>query len=296
MAALLGAVEAGGTKFVLGLRRGEMLLEHAAVPTGDPVSTLAVVARFFGDARARHGAVAAMGLASFGPIELDRQSARFGQITGSPKRDWDGFDLVSALAACGGAPVAVDTDVNAAALAEGRKGSCQGLERHCYVTVGTGIGVGFVEGGQCSRAVPHAEAGHILVPSAPEDGFSGNCPYHGRCLEGMASGPAIARRWQCDPRELAADHPAWAIEAHYLAALCVNLAYVFRPQRIVLGGGVGGAPGLIGKVRKAFAEMLAGYAAGAYAGDPDSYIAPPMLVDPPPGLEGAFLLAESLVP
>lgn len=294
MTGLVGGVEAGGTKFLMGLRRGKETIAQARVATLRPDDTMAEVARFFAEARERHGAPDAVGLATFGPVELDRASALFGHLVDTPKPGWDRYDICSALAAASGAPVAIETDVNAAAFAEGRVGSCSNLQRYCYVTVGTGIGVGFVEDGRPARAFPHPEAGHIRVGRAPGDDFKGHCPFHGDCVEGLASGPAMEARWGVTGSDLPSDHPAWAAETHYLAALCANLTYVFRPQRIVLSGGVLNAAFLLHRVREEFARMINGYAPGPYANDPSSYLAAPALDDPSPGLVGAFLLAEDL--
>ena len=294
MEAIVGGVEAGGTKFLLGVRRGGAVLAQARVDTRDPDATMRDVARFFEAARAEHGQPAAVGLATFGPVELDPANARYGRIVDTPKPGWDGFDIRGALAAATAAPVAIETDVNAAAWAEGLRGACRGLERHCYVTVGTGIGVGFVEDGHPARAFPHPEAGHLRVGRAAGDDFPGLCPYHGDCLEGLACGPAMTARWGASGSQLPAGHAAWDFEAHYIAALCVNLSYAYRPQRIILGGGVFNAAHLMGHVRSAFTALLGGYAPGPHAASPLTYLAPPALVDPSPGLEGAFLLGERL--
>lgn len=294
MTALVGGVEAGGTKFLLGLRRGTEMIAEARVATGQPDDTMAQVAQFFAASRERHGTPEAVGLATFGPVELDRSSPLYGHLVDTPKPGWDRYDIRSALAAASGAPVAIETDVNGAALAEGSAGSCQGLERYCYVTVGTGIGVGFVEDGRPARAFPHSEAGHMRVGRAPGDDYPGHCPFHGDCVEGLASGPAMKARWGMTGSSLPSDHAAWKIETYYLAALCANLTYTFRPQRLVLSGGVFNAPFLLDRVREELARMLNGYAPGPYAGDPVTYLVAPVLDDPSPGLVGAFLLAEDL--
>ena len=292
---LIGGIEAGGTKFLLGLRRGTRMIAQTRVETTQPAETMAEVAAFFADAREQHGPPDAVGLATFGPVELDRSSSLFGHIVDTPKPGWDRFDIRSAVAAAADAPVVMETDVNAAAFAEGCAGSCQGLQRYCYVTVGTGIGVGFVEDGQPARAYPHAEAGHIRVGRAQGDDFAGICPYHNDCIEGLACGPAMKARWGVTGSALSEDHPAWTFESFYVAALCANLTYIFRPQRIVLAGGVFNAPFLLERVRETFARQLNRYAPGPYAGDPATYLVAPELDDPSPGLVGAFLLAEDLV-
>lgn len=295
MTALLGGIEAGGTKFVLGVRRGTGLIARTRVATTQPAETMAEVADFFAAIRQQHGALAAVGLATFGPVGLDQASADYGCLVDTPKPGWAGFDIRTAVSHAAGAPCTIETDVNAAALAEGREGACRGLQRHCYVTVGTGIGVGFIEDGRPARAHPHAEAGHMRVGRAAGDLYAGHCPYHRDCLEGLACGPAMAARWGVEGSRLPADHQAWDFQTHYLAALCANLTYTFRPQRIVLAGGVFNAPFLLGRVRQAFAELLNGYAPGEYAGDAATYLAAPVLDDPSPGLVGAFMLAQELV-
>lgn len=294
MTALLGGIEAGGTKFVLGVRRGSELLAQARVPTTRPEDTMAEVGAFFATVRRQHGALAALGLATFGPVGTDQAQAQYGRLIDTPKPGWAGFDILTAAVRAADAPCTIETDVNAAALAEGRDGACRGLQRHCYVTVGTGIGVGFIEEGHPARAHPHAEAGHMRVGRAPGDLYAGHCPYHGDCLEGLACGPAVAARWGVEGSQLPAGHQAWDFQAHYLAVMCANLTYTFRPQRIVLAGGVFNAPFLLGRVQQAFTALLNGYAPGEYAGDAATYLVPPVLHDPSPGLAGAFLLAEKL--
>ncbi|MBV8972244.1 MAG: ROK family protein [Sphingomonadaceae bacterium] len=283
---MLAAVEAGGTKFLCALVRDTVTIARMRIVTADPDATFAAVAAFFAD---RLGPIAAAGVASFGPIDLDPASPGYGRLTTTPKPGWSGVDLLGRVRAIVGAPVAVDTDVNAAAVAEARAGGIDG--RLAYVTVGTGIGVGVAERG---RPLPgaHAEGGHIRVPRAPDDAFAGTCPWHGDCLEGLAAGPALAMRWGVPAEALAADHPAWAVEAHYLAALCLSLTYLIRPERIVLGGGVAAMPGLHDRVRARFAALAAGYALDRHSARPAAYIVPPRLADA--GLHGALLLAEAL--
>jgi fructokinase len=241
---------------------------------------------------ARLGPITAGAIASFGPLDLDRGSRQFGALTGTPKPGWTSFNVLGAFAEAIRAPAALDTDVNCAALAELRHGAGRGLDRLCYVTIGTGIGVGIVEQDRNNPGAAHPEAGHIRVPHAPDDYFAGICPAHTDCLEGLASGPAMAARWGKNAEHLPADHLAWAHEAHYIASLCVNLAYTVRPQRIVLGGGVMEQSSLIGAVRARFVAMAAGYALDRYSDDPGTYLCAPHLTDPSPGLVGAFELAR----
>ncbi|QQV77638.1 ROK family protein [Sphingomonas aliaeris] len=193
------------------------------------------------------------------------------------------------------APVAIDTDVQCAALAELRNGAGIGLDRLCYVTIGTGIGVGYADRHRMDTDGSRPEAGHIRVPRAPGDeGFAGACPYHHDCLEGLACGPAMAERWDVAAENLPDDHPGWDHQAHYAACLCVNLTYSVRPDRIVLGGGVMERPGLHDRVRAQFDRMMAGYALDRRSADPATFIAPPVLNEPSPGLVGALMLARTV--
>ena len=195
------------------------------------------------------------------------------------------------------APTEIDTDVNCAGLAEAKLGAGRGLERICYVTVGTGIGVGFIENGRPLGGVGHPEAGHMRIPRAIwDEGFAGICPYHGDCLEGLACGPAIQARWHQEAEQLGDSHVAWEFEAHYLGSLCVNLMYMLRPQRIILGGGVMGRTILYDRVRNQFRQMMAGYSLDRWSADADSFISAPALAEPSPGLVGAFELARQAVP
>lgn len=289
------AVEAGGTKFLCALVNDrDAVLAQTQIATSDPDTTFNEMRAFFQSAIAQHGQPVSTGLATFGPVDLDPQSQHYGCIQGTPKLGWDGANIRGALMEATGTPVAIETDVNAAALAEGHNGAAQDLSNYAYVTVGTGIGVGIVAGNAVLPALPHTEVGHIRVPHARGDDFAGICRYHGDCLEGLASGPAMKARWGEDAAGLAADHPAWTVASHYLAALCVNLTYMVRCERIILGGGVMNAPHLIARIRTNFSAMMAGYACGPFASDPESYIAPPKLLDPSPGLQGAVLLARTI--
>lgn len=296
VAPLVAAVEAGGTKMlcVVASGGGEVLAQ-VRIATGEPDATFAAMAAFFAAERQKHGPVRAGGIASFGPLDLDRGSPHYGRLTTTPKPGWAGVDMLGQVAGMLDAPVAIDTDVACAALAEARAGAGHGLDRLCYVTVGTGIGVGFFEHGHSVGGAGHPEVGHIRVPRAPGDeSFAGVCPYHGDCLEGLASGPALAARWGGGAEHLPEDHVAWHQQAHYIACLCINLTYTARPQRIVLGGGVMERAGLYDRVRTRFAELMGGYAPDRWSGDPASYIAVPMLREPSPGVAGALMLAQKV--
>ena len=202
--------------------------------------------------------MAAIGLAWFGPLDLDRRSPTYGFVTTTPKPGWQRADVAGAFRAVG-VPVTIDTDVNAAALGEYRWGAGRGADPFVYVTVGTGIGGGAIVHGRPLHGLGHPEMGHIAVPRDPADPFAGACPYHGACLEGLASGVALRNRWGTAPETLPAQHEAWRLQARYLALGIVAITAVLTPQRIVLGGGVMHAPGLLERVRTETAATLAGY-------------------------------------
>ncbi len=258
----LGAVEAGGTKvFCLVGSDPDHIVAQTRIPTRQPAGTLAAVLAFFQQEVACGGPLAAIGIASFGPLELRRSHPRYGLITSSPKPGWSDVDMVGPVRTALGVPVGFDTDVNAAALAEGRWGTARGLDTFVYLTVGTGIGGGAVVDGGVIHGLGHPEMGHVSVPRQPGDAFAGHCPFHGACLEGMASGAAIAARWGRPAELLDGDtlRAAVQLEAAYLAAGLCNIVYATAPQRIVIGGSVAGLPGLFPLVRANLSEMLAGY-------------------------------------
>ena len=254
---LLGGIEAGGTKFVLAVAEDPVrILASHTIPTLSPRETLAQALAWF-DAQ---GPVQSVGIASFGPVELDRSSERWGHIGTTPKRGWSGFDLAGTMARHTGAPVAIQTDVNGAALAEFELGAGRGARSLAYVTVGTGIGGGFVIDGRIVHGAGHPELGHIYPRRSQDDTcFTGHCPFHGDCLEGLASGPAIQARWGQSLSELAPDHPAHGIVAHQLAQMCHTVFASMAVETIVLGGGVMQTPGLLERVVARSRELDAGY-------------------------------------
>ncbi len=255
---MLGAIEAGGTKFVLavGTAPGE-LAARQTLPTTSPQETLAAAAQWL----SQHGPLQALGIGSFGPVELDRAAPGWGHITNTPKPGWAGCDMAGFFAKTLGSPVAFDTDVNAAALAEAAaRPGCGAL---AYVTIGTGIGGGLVIGGAPVHGLAHPEMGHIIPRRHPADTeFAGICPHHGDCLEGLACGPAIAARWGASLSQLPADHAAHAIIADYVAQLCHTLLALTAAEVIVLGGGVTKTPGLIARIAHRTAAIGAGYLPG----------------------------------
>lgn len=287
---LFGCVEAGGTKFVLGVARAhDAVLRTHRIPTTGPEETLAAALAFFRQAAEELGAFAAFGIASFGPIDLDRLSPGWGRITDTPKVGWSGTGLAGAFGRAFSCPIGFDTDVNAAALAESLWGACVGADIAIYVTVGTGVGGGALVEERPIHGHRHPEMGHIPLRRHPQDrDFAGICPFHGDCLEGLASGPAIHARWGASLSDLAPDHIGHDVVAFYLAQLVVAQQAILSPRRIVLGGGVMATPGLVDRIR-AQAERLA----GGYFGTADyaALVVPPALGDRS-GLLGALALAQ----
>ena len=289
---LYAAIEAGGTKFVCAIGTADgRLLESTRFATRAPAETLGAALDFFLDAGPRHGRLRALGIASFGPLELDPRAPAYGRLLRTPKLAWRDADLRAPFAALD-IPIALDTDVNAAALAENIWGAGRGLESLAYVTVGTGIGGGIVVHGRSLRGLLHPEVGHIHPRRHPQDtGFDGVCPHHGDCLEGLASGPAIVARLGHELRAAAPDHPIWALEADYLGQLCAQLALTVSPQRIVLGGGVMQHAHLFAPIRERTRHWLGDYLArDAVEREIADYIVPPGL-DDRSGILGALRLA-----
>ena len=286
---LLGAVEAGGTKFRCAVASPDLtIVDSRYVLTTDPDTTLAAVAEFF----ERFEPVAALGIASFGPVELDPDSPGYGSVGDTPKPGWSGTPILGQLAEVLGVPAGIQTDVEAAAVAEQTLGPEPRPECLAYVTVGTGIGAAVAVGGAPWRGRHHSELGHIPVRRAGGDDYPGRCPFHRDCLEGMACGPAIGERWGLDPAEAGRRDDVWQLEARYLAQLVRVLAYSFAPDRIVFGGGVGSRPGLAEMIRTESLADLGGYADYRTAGD--RFVTAPALGDDS-GLLGATLLARSLL-
>jgi fructokinase len=253
---ILGGIEAGGTHWSCAVGDGAGTIERSeSFATTTPEETIARAVAFF----ERNGPPSALGVGCFGPIELHRSSPRWGRITTTPKRGWSDTDVVAMLRAELDVPTAFETDVNAAAVGEWRWGAGRGLQTFSYVTVGTGIGGGVVADGRPLHGLVHPEIGHMRVPhDRGRDPFPGSCPFHGDCLEGLASGEALRQRWGVPGEEL--DRPeAWELEADYLALGLANLVLTLSPERIVLGGGVAGTPGLLALVRDRLPEVLAGY-------------------------------------
>ncbi len=286
---MFGGIEAGGTKFVCGMGTGPDDLKLGWFPTSSPDETVQSVAAFFGDAR-----MSAVGIGSFGPVDLRTGSPTFGYITSTPKLEWQYYDLAGSVGRALRVPVGFDTDVNAAALGEARWGAARGVSDFLYLTVGTGIGGGAMVHGELVHGLVHPEMGHIRVPhDLAMDPYPGGCPYHGDCLEGLASGPAMEERWGVPARELPVDHPGWALEAHYLALGLATWVCTLSPERIVIGGGVMQQQHLFPMVRRELARLLNGYVrAGALADEIDQYVVAPQLGNRS-GVLGAIVLAEN---
>ncbi len=293
MSIAYGGIEAGGTKFVCVVGTGPHDVRAITrFDTHEPGPTLDRAVAFF---RGHLASLKAIGIASFGPVELRRGHPSYGSIIATPKPGWSGTDVVGPIRDGLGLPVAFDSDVNGAALAEGRWGAAEGLDTFVYLTVGTGIGGGAIIGGRTAHGLVHPEMGHISVPRQPGDTHHGLCPFHGDCLEGMASGPAIAARWGRRAEHLAGEELQRAVEleAAYLAAGLRTIVYTLAPERIVLGGGVSDLPGLFPALRANLTETL-----GSYPGLPEhsseGFVVPAALGDMA-GPAGALALAERAV-
>lgn len=292
---LYGAVEGGGTKFVCAVGHSPSgLLESITVPTAEAGPTLESCVDFFRAAEVRHGRIAAFGISCFGPIELRPGSKAFGRMMATPKAGWSGVDVLAPIRAAFSAPIALDTDVGAAALAELRLGAGRGLASLAYVTVGTGIGGAVAPGVAASARLMHAEMGHIPVRRDPRDrNFAGVCPFHRDCLEGLASGPAIVARWGTTLDALPPDHEAREIVAGYLGQMVASIALTLSAERVVFGGGVMGDGQLLPQVRAAAARYLNGYLAPLNDEQRmTEYVSAPAL-GARAGIAGALLLAQA---
>lgn len=292
---LYGAIEGGGTKFVcaVGSASGE-LFARERFPTTTPEATLRQAITFFKQQEVlRTGRIAALGIASFGPVDLDPHSPHYGYITSTPKQGWADTDVVGTVqAAFPDIPIGFDTDVNGAALGEHQWGAAQSWDTLAYLTVGTGIGGGVIVQGQAAHGLIHPEIGHILVPRRSDDPLErGVCPFHGNCLEGLASGPALERRWNARGEHLPADHTAWDLEAYYLAVALESIMCILSPQGIVLGGSVPlRQPQLFPLIRRKVHDLLNGYLVHPRLDTLESYIVPAGLGHDA-GVKGALALA-----
>jgi fructokinase len=290
---MLGGIEAGGTKFVCGVGTGPSDLRTVEFQTTQPAETVERAVRFF--RQAGHGQLSAVGIGSFGPVDLKPQSPTFGYITTTPKLPWRNFDLAGEVCRALGTQVYFDTDVNAAALGEHYWGAAKDLDTFLYLTIGTGIGGGGMANGRLMHGMLHPEMGHLRIPhDLIADPYIGCCPSHGDCLEGLASGPALEARWgDCGP-DLPEEHPAWELEAQYLALGLANWICTLSPQRIIMGGGVMSRASLFPRVRLKVQALLNGYVQTPEILEAiDTYIVPPAL-GAKAGILGAIALAASV--
>ena len=258
----LAAIELGGTKAIALVAAEGRIIERESFPTAAPAETLLLLTDWI-EQRAGGEGFGGLGIASFGPVRLDRASSDFGRILKTPKPGWSDADVVSVLASRLQCPVAIDTDVNAAAAAEYRWGAARGCSSLAYITIGTGLGVGALVNGVPVHGRMHPEVGHLLLRRADGDRFAGTCPFHGDCIEGLISGPALAARLGEDPRGVVAADERWDPVAHDLAHLLASLLLTLSPQRILVGGGVGlGVPHLLPAAIARVPALLCGYLPG----------------------------------
>lgn len=280
---LVGAIEAGGTKFVCAVSDEQLeIKERVSIPTTTPEETMKAVFAFFDQYE-----LSAIGIGSFGPIDVNPQSETYGYITSTPKLAWQNYPFLLKVKERYNIPVGWTTDVNAAAYGEIKKGAARGKSSCIYITVGTGIGGGVVIDNHVIHGYGHPELGHILVRRHPEDEYAGTCPFHGDCLEGLAAGPAIEKRFGLKGQELDESHTAWDIEAYYLAQAMMNYTLVLSPEMIVLGGGVMKQAQLFPLIYKHYEQLMNGYVATPKL---ESYIVPCGLKDNA-GITGCLLLA-----
>lgn len=283
----LGAIEAGGTKFVCAIGNEDgTVLERASFPTTTPEETMGSVLAFF-----EGKGIEALGVGSFGPVDPNKKSPTYGYITTTPKPHWGNYNILGELKKHFDVPMEFDTDVNGAALGEATWGAAKGLESCLYITVGTGIGAGAVVGGKLVHGLTHPEMGHIFVRRNAEDAYEGKCPYHKDCLEGLAAGPAIEARWGVKGTELGTDHKAWELEADYLAQALMSYILILSPEKIIMGGGVMKQQQLFPLIHVRLQELLNGYVQKeeVRAGIAD-YVVYPQLGDNA-GICGALALA-----
>lgn len=292
---IYGGIEAGGTKFVCMLGNNpDQVLAQTRFPTTDPDETIGKAVEFFKN-NIGNNSLEAVGIGSFGPVDLDPDSEKYGHITTTPKPGWEDADISGRIQAALDLPVAFDTDVNAAAYGEHLWGAAKGIDPMVYITIGTGIGAGGIFNGKPMHGLVHPETGHMRLPHDWEDDpFPGICPYHGDCFEGLASGPAIKERWEKSGEKLPVDHPAWDLEATYIALALSNLICVLSPRRVVIGGGVMHQENLLPLVQQKVQDTLNGYIKSPeILNHIDRYVVLPGLGDRA-GVLGAIALAEKL--
>ncbi|GBG07554.1 fructokinase [Paenibacillus agaridevorans] len=272
----IGAIEGGGTKFVCGIGNEQGVIEdRISFPTEEPEKVMAAIIDYF-----RNKDVEAIGIGTFGPIDIDPASKTYGYVTTTPKPGWSGFPFLATLKESFDVPMGWDTDVNAAAYGEAVWGAAAGLDSCVYFTIGTGIGVGVYSEGRLVHGLAHPEGGHILPRRHPDDRYEGACPYHGDCLEGLAAGPSLEKRWGVKGSELAPDHPAWEMEAYYIGQAVTSTILLLSPKRIILGGGVMHQKQLLPLIRQEVQRNLNGYVqVNDIVNDINNYIVSPGLGD-----------------
>ena len=285
---MLGAIEAGGTKFVCAVSDDDFsIIDRINIPTQEPADTLMGVYAFF-----QQYDLTALGMGCFGPIDLNPGSSTYGFIKSTPKLTWRNFNILDAVQSRFDIPVAINTDVNVAAYGELKRGAAAGDINSCiYLTVGTGIGGGIIIDKHIIDAMNHPELGHISVKRYPTDNFAGSCPYHQDCLEGLAAGPSLAGRCQGDPQHLPANHQLWHMEAYYLAQAILNYTLVLSPEKIIIGGGVMQQSHLLAMIKKSFIEQMNDY---VNIRDIDNYIVLPQLKNDA-AIIGGLIMAQELV-
>ena len=283
---LYGAIEAGGTKMVcaVGDENGR-IMEQVSIPTKNPDETMPKIIEYF-----KNKEIKALGIACFGPIELDKASPKYGHIQDTPKLLWSDYDIVGTMEKALGVPVGFDTDVNGSMLGEATWGAAKDLTDAIYITIGTGIGGGILSGGKLVHGMLHPELGHMKLVKAENDTYAGKCPFHGTCFEGLAAGPAIEERWGKPAKELADRTEVWELESFYIAQALSNLILTLSPKVIILGGGVMHQLQLFPLIRKKVKENINGYIKTDELNDMDSYIIPAALHDDQ-GIMGCIKLA-----
>jgi len=293
---LFGAIEGGGTKFICAVGTSPDNIRHETrIPTTTPDETLSQAVSFFQQAELDFGRLSALGVACFGPLDPRLDSPTFGHILPTPKPGWTNADIVGTLRSAFDIPIGFDTDVNGAAMGEWKWGAAQGLDTFIYLTIGTGIGGGAMVNGQLLHGLIHPEMGHIMIPHDKErDPYEGWCPFHKDCFEGLAAGPALEERWGQKAETLPPGHSAWDLEAHYIALALTSFVMTFSPQRIIIGGGVGGREDLLPIIRRNVRTFVNGYVQSSMITQTiGEYIVPPGLGGRA-GMLGAIALAQNV--
>ena len=287
---LFGALEAGGTKMVCAIvDENGNILDRCSFPTTIPKETIPLLIEYF-----KNKNIGALGIACFGPIDLDRNSSTFGYITTTPKEGWSNVDIVGEFRKALNVPVGFDTDVNCSALGEHAYGIGKDVDNLVYITIGTGIGIGVISEGKLLHGAMHPEGGHVMLTKRQADSYNGKCPYHSNCFEGLCSGPAVEERWGKKAVELQSNNNVWELEASYIAEALVSYTMILSPKRIILGGGIMHQKQLFPLIRNKFKEYLNGYINNKYVNDLESYIVCQSLDDNQGILGAAFLGREEL--